>query len=520
MASTLETYNNIQISQNTFKLLQDNTEGLHFEPKSPEVKGKGKMKTFLVEPAQTSSDDLQVFTDFSETHPTNPTLKTMSLSTMLKRNEESFSNQDLIKSFNANLTWRQKLFQVLCVETEAEKQFQSLIYQNSYLMQKYGLMVSASVTGFLIVLSSVQYKCSIEYHSLPRLIYFVFEESLTLIFLFFIQKFYKSRIFAYMLNSLYWTEMVLFLILQFIYPNDKSVDLLLFSFRYLLLNFCTGLFFLRSTISNLSLIAVLILKLFFFSPSIETWFFSSFFVLCILHTTFTRETNLRKDYIVRYLLERENEKTEQLLTQMLPFKALRNLKDEITSVDRLSSVTIMYADIVGFTLWSAQRSPADVIGMLSEMFTKFDKMCVEHGLYKVYTIGDCYVAMGHFTDQVKRNPAKEAAQIARFAFSLVKLIQEVNVKISACLNMRIGIHTGNAVGGINGTNVVRYDVYGKDVMIANKMESHGVPGKVTVSEKTKELIEGIDEQEFSFEEFKDVKAWDETVKMFIMNRVK
>jgi phospholipid-translocating ATPase len=152
------------------------------------------------------------------------------------------------------------------------------------------------------------------------------------------------------------------------------------------------------------------------------------------------------------------------------------------------------------------------------MFTKFDKMCVEFGLYKVYTIGDCYVAMSYSNDHQSRFPEQEAVQVARFAFSLLDLIQEVNLKIGASLNMRIGIHTGNAVGVINGTNVVRYDVYGKDVMIANKMESHGVPGKITVSERTKELVEGIYMQEFSFEEFKNVKAWDRTIKMFNMNR--
>ena len=518
MASTLDRYDKVQISMQTYKLLEGNVDGLHFENNYPEVKGKGKMRTLIVELGQSSSEDLQVYTEFSESSNTSTGLKSFQHSVPFKKIEDQSSNNDLLKSFNASLTWKQKLVQILCVETEAEKEFQSIIYKNSYIIQKFGLIVSGSLNIILIIISSVQFTYKLPYYSASHLAYLVIEESITIIFLIFIEKLYKSRVFAYLLNTLYWTEMVLFLILQFFHENDKSTELLFFYFRYLLLNFCTGLFFLRSTISNISLIIVLLIKVIYFSPSEETYFFCLFFILIVLHTTYTRESNLRKDYIIRYLLQQEHSKTEQLLTQMLPYKALKNLKEEITSFDKLNSVAIMYADIVGFTNWSSSRSPAEVIGMLSEMFTLFDKMCVKFGLYKVYTIGDCYVSMGYFDDGVKRNPAKEAAQMARFAFSLIDLISQVNKKIGAQLNMRIGIHIGNAIGGINGTNIIRYDIYGKDVVIANKMESNGIPGKVTVSENLKEMLEGFTENEFRFELLKEVKAWEEIVKVYVMEK--
>lgn len=518
MASTLDRYDKVQISMQTYKLLEGNVDGLSFENNYPEVKGKGKMRTLIVEPGQSTIEDLQVYTEFSETSNTSSNLKSFPHSVQSKKIVEQSTNNDLLKSFNASLTWKQKLIQILCVETEAEKEFQSIIYKNSYIIQKFGLLVSGSLNIILIIISSVQFTYNLPYYSASHLGYLVIEESVTIIFLIFIEKLYRSRVFAYLLNTLYWTEMVLFLILQFFNETDKSTELLFFYFRYLLLNFCTGLFFLRSTISNISLIIVLLIKLLYFSPSEETYFFSLFFILIVLHTTYTRESNLRKDYIIRYLLQQEHSKTEQLLTQMLPYKALKNLKEEVTSFDKLNSVTIMYADIVGFTNWSSTRSPAEVIGMLSEMFTLFDKMCVKFGLYKVYTIGDCYVSMGYFDDGIKRNPANEAAQMARFAFSLIELISQVNNKIGAQLNMRIGIHIGNAIGGINGTNIIRYDIYGKDVVIANKMESNGIPGKVTVSENLKEILEGYTENEFQFEFLKDVKAWDEIVKVYVMDK--
>jgi phospholipid-translocating ATPase len=514
MASTLETYDNIQISQNTLKLLQNDTEGLHFEPRNPEVKGKGNMKTFLVRATHKSSGNLQVIAELSQTiNNTSPNIIKQTY-IPYQNIQDDTSYHDFIKSSS----WRQKISRIFCIESTAEKDFQSNNHKNDLKLRKFGLITSMMITAHLIISSSIEYKIYFDDQALYQMTYFIIDECFSLLFFIIIHKIHNIRIINYILNMFYWAEMVLFIGFQFAFPRYNQTGLLLFYFRFLLFNFCSGLLFIQCVILNFFLISVLIIQLFFFSPSIENYLYSLFFVVCTLYSNFVRERNLRKDFIIRFFLELENKKTDKLLTYMLPYKILNNLKDEKTLFDQLESVTFIYADIVGFTQWSSQRTPDQVIGMLSEMFTKFDKMCVEFGLYKVYTIGDCYVAMSYSNDHQSRFPEQEAVQVARFAFSLLDLIQEVNLKIGASLNMRIGIHTGNAVGVINGTNVVRYDVYGKDVMIANKMESHGVPGKITVSERTKELVEGIYMQEFSFEEFKNVKAWDRTIKMFNMNR--
>ena len=128
------------------------------------------------------------------------------------------------------------------------------------------------------------------------------------------------------------------------------------------------------------------------------------------------------------------------------------------------------------------------------------------------------MAMG-YTSDFKRNSAKECAQVVKFAFELAKTIEEVNLSINAELSMRIGIHTGDAFGGITGTNIVRYDIYGKDVMIANKMESNGIAGKIAISEKTKELLEEIMPECFQYEYLKDVKAWGKSVKSFVLSEI-
>lgn len=88
-----------------------------------------------------------------------------------------------------------------------------------------------------------------------------------------------------------------------------------------------------------------------------------------------------------------------------------------------------------------------------------------------------------------RNFAEEALRVVSFAFDMIEIIKEVKVKIKTSeLGMRVGIHTGNIIGGVIGTEIVRYDIYGKDVLIANKMESNGKSGDILISSATRELL--------------------------------
>ncbi|EGR32591.1 hypothetical protein IMG5_076210 [Ichthyophthirius multifiliis] len=139
--------------------------------------------------------------------------------------------------------------------------------------------------------------------------------------------------------------------------------------------------------------------------------------------------------------------------------------------------------------------------MLRELFTKFDQKCQQNKVYKLYTIGDCYVVMGLINIK-NRNYIQEAQngkkkkiknikiqKVINLGFSMIEIIQEVRQIINYDeLDMRIGIHTGNIIGGVVGTGVVRYDIYGPDVVIANKMESNGKQSRIMISENTYQLI--------------------------------
>ena len=116
-----------------------------------------------------------------------------------------------------------------------------------------------------------------------------------------------------------------------------------------------------------------------------------------------------------------------------------NNKVQLTDV--FNDVTLLFADIAGFTKYSSGVKPQDVVKMLKYLFTEFDKMCVKHKVYKVYTIGDCYVVMG-FLQAKDRNPVLEAKNVVQMGLSMIEIIRNVRTLINFDdLDMRIGIHT-------------------------------------------------------------------------------
>ena len=199
------------------------------------------------------------------------------------------------------------------------------------------------------------------------------------------------------------------------------------------------------------------------------------------------------------LIQKENtnlKQSEERLFKLVPPHAIQNLKDAIPVVDILYKVTLLYADIVKFTDYSSQREPSEIVRLLTELFDNFDQATERCNVYKVHTIGDCYVVMG-FTGKValdERNYLAEAKNVILMGEEMIKIIRNVrkNFKFED-LDMRIGIHTGTIIAGVIGTQVVRYDIFGTDVLIANKMESNGKPGKINVSEFTKDFIGKEDE---------------------------
>lgn len=186
-------------------------------------------------------------------------------------------------------------------------------------------------------------------------------------------------------------------------------------------------------------------------------------------------------------LAAEREKAERLLLNILPESIAKRLKQEQDTIaDSFEEVTVLFADIVDFTKLSGQISPTELVGLLNEIFSRFDRLVERYGLEKIKTIGDSYMVVGGLP--LLRTDHAEA--VAEFALDMQQEINEFNAEKAQVFRMRIGIHSGPVVAGVIGLKKFIYDLWGDTVNIASRMESHGIPGSIQVSRATYERLQG------------------------------
>ena len=187
------------------------------------------------------------------------------------------------------------------------------------------------------------------------------------------------------------------------------------------------------------------------------------------------------------------DRAERLLLNTLPRPiAMRLQAGEERIAESFESVTVLFADLVGFTERAAATDPEALVELLSQVFTEFDAISDHYGVEKIKTIGDAYmVVSGVPTPRVDHLEA-----MADTALALLGAVTRVGERIGADLEIRVGMHSGPVVAGIIGTRKFAYDLWGDTVNTASRMESHGVPGRVHVAETTYELLR----DRFHFEE--------------------
>jgi len=184
-------------------------------------------------------------------------------------------------------------------------------------------------------------------------------------------------------------------------------------------------------------------------------------------------------------LTAEKQTSERLLLNVLPGPIADRLKlGENLIVDRFESVSVLFADIVGFTAMSARTSPEELVTMLNELFSSFDRLAEKHGLEKIKTIGDAYMVVAGIPQPI----ANHATALAHMAIDMNEAIAAYAKKAGTDLSIRIGIHSGSVVAGVIGEKKFIYDLWGDTVNTASRMESAGVPGRICVSEVTYGLI--------------------------------
>ena len=185
-------------------------------------------------------------------------------------------------------------------------------------------------------------------------------------------------------------------------------------------------------------------------------------------------------------LELERQKSEKLLLNILPVSIAERLKEDKSVIaDHFESATVMFADIVGFTVLSEKESPADLVGRLNLIFSSFDELADKYGLEKIKTIGDAYMVAGGFPE--KRDG--HVNDVAAMALDMLVAVGECNRKMEQSIDIRIGIHTGPAVAGVIGIKKFVYDVWGDTVNTASRLESTALPGRIQISKQAAVLLE-------------------------------
>ena len=199
------------------------------------------------------------------------------------------------------------------------------------------------------------------------------------------------------------------------------------------------------------------------------------------------DVSARREFAAMRLLGEERARSERLLLNILPAPIAERLKASEDSIaEHSDGVTVLFADIVDFTPLSAHKTPRALVELLNRIFSEFDTLADAHGLEKIKTIGDAYMAVAGLPEPWPDH----APRAARMALAMRDAVARVSAETGEELALRIGLHSGPVVAGVIGRRKFAYDMWGDTVNTASRMESHSLPGAIHCTEATAMLLKG------------------------------
>ena len=214
-------------------------------------------------------------------------------------------------------------------------------------------------------------------------------------------------------------------------------------------------------------------------------------VILGMFASYSIERFSRRAWLARRDAEIEHEKSERVLFNVLPEAIAQRLKEEEGPIaEAFPAATIVFVDLVDFTNLSSSLDPRRLVGLLNRLFTEFDRIAEAHGIEKIGTSGDSYMAVAGVPVAVEDH----AERIAEAALAIRDRIEAREGDIE--VQVRIGIATGPVVAGVIGEKKLYYDLWGMPVTIASRMQAHGLPGEIQVTEVVRDALQ----DRYAFEE--------------------
>lgn len=226
-----------------------------------------------------------------------------------------------------------------------------------------------------------------------------------------------------------------------------------------------------------------------FSPNYKVWAYPIVFIGSFVFMILTMLVLVSKSQL------------EGILLKLMPPRAIRKLRKGETIIEKYDMVTIFFSDIVGYTKMSSEMTPAEVMKMLNDLYSRFDIEAAKHGIFKVETIGDAYIAVAGCP---KKCSGPEAAQrMALFALDAMKIVKEYQTDDGANVCIRAGLASGPCVAGVIGTALPKYTLFGDTVNFAARMEQTSQKMKIQISPSTQRMLLDAPAYDFECEERRD-----------------